>query len=807
MRYRLLIVFILFLFVQFGGYSQQSNVGFKELLEQGEQKIESGKFDEKLLCDLVVNKLNAYRNYRYDLEDLIPDTLLEKAATDQSRFMLNWQSETLKGPFRYKTTGKRLKYNGGSVIAAEVVKKVSTAKSSGPLSYNEVADEVIFKWFASKKYESVLTDPIWVLCGCAATLEEDGRKAYVSVVLGNYRSYNTGKELRSMMDIPYSKRKRGLKPYDKNECKRCDRFKNIESLVEGIYLEDGEIRLRYDNLKTLKKLFKDKRDGIAIDIVQKRQFGCDTANIVDNNLVNKGIMLKMVKSQKLFEMNRIPGRRPDSINTYLGRFPENLSDSCEINLLIIQNKKVCRTLTPVFFRTGKSGNADTIEMLADTVTIQETEYKPVATNSSVQFKIPFEAAKSEFKREDIEPFLALLKEPDFIIDELSITAYSSIEGTDEINRRIQNERAKSIVNALRERQRSDFITNVYSDYNIADFNSDIALTPYSYLAGKQVSEIQEEILEKKLAKKLEPLLSRHRYALIEMKITYDIEGEKEQAFVLKRFNDEVAMSNFPAALAIQKYIFRKVLEGEYDSFAVMGQMIPQRSYPGSETLLSGLLMNKLWLEKFINQGEADINFCGKVNAYNLLAPDNVYILFNRLLCNVMHDEFADENGLRKMAGEIEGLYESVLSQKTVDELNLRFRFKVIQAVDTLGKESVIVPESLSRIKDIVNLKENSCTNALKLAYIFIDNEDRDFACRLIEPFIKSEEATEELLVTYISLCTYFESRIQSARFAKAIKRISSEYPETFCRLMKNHEISFQVLVNPDVKSVYCDVCQ
>jgi len=111
--------------------------------------------------------------------------------------------------------------------------------------------------------------------------------------------FNAGSARREELTTPFTTKKYGLKKFDDKICKRCDKFRNIESLHKGIYVKDNNIYFKYDEFKALKKLLKDPSDGLVIDVIQRTQYPCEGDNIINNNLVNKGVMVKDIKPLNL----------------------------------------------------------------------------------------------------------------------------------------------------------------------------------------------------------------------------------------------------------------------------------------------------------------------------------------------------------------------------------------------------------------------------------------------------------------------------------------------------------------------------
>ncbi len=769
------------------------------------QRIDLDDFNNKLLEEIILEKVNKKRGEEnYDF--FVVNKILQNAAEDQATYMANKQEATLYQSGKKKTTGKRIAYYGGSTFGDEVVTKMSPKKGKYTLTYNTLADNIVFKLFKSKKSARVLMNPAYMLTGIAARLDEPKKKVYVSIVLGNYDSFNEGVSRREEMDLPYTTKKYGLKHRDKKICRKLRKYKNLYDLQQSLVVKDRKIYLDYPNMKKFKKIIKrDNKDGLAVDIVQRSQFDCTGPNIMDNSLVNRGIMLKRVWSKKLYKKNMYTGKaRKKRIKVLLGELPEGLDDDYELNLLIIKSKHVCRTIQPVPKVEGDVEYDRQLEWLADTVMGDSIKpYKVEPETKILTFKIPFEKAKYEYKPEDIEPFIEKLNEPDFIINKIKIYAYSSIEGSDKVNLKLQKKRAESILEAIKSRQKQKIQPEIKTAYNWDDFVKDLQGTEYEYLTKMDLKQAQQEIRKKHLAKKLEPWLKNQRYALIEMHITYDVSTpKKEQKYVLSRFNMAVENMNKPKALAIQKFIFKKVVSKVYDSLAVTGQKIPEK--PG----FAGLLMNKLWLLRYIREDDIDKNYCKKIDALYHLDKQNFYIKYNYLYCNVLNKTLNNEDTIDWIQTQIDSLYEKPISKKTVDALNLEFQMRVVEAIDTTEKPSKLLLTTLDRIKEIVNIKERTdWQNAMKLSFLFVQAKDYNFAAKILEPYIYDDNVFEELLYNYILLSTYSDARIFSNKLVYAMKKLQKMDPERFCNLFDNKILSFQVFRNTQIKDLYCSKCK
>lgn len=807
----LIFTFLLLLSIsaQSQSYINLEAPGIKELYQR---PIDPEDFRPEILNKLVLLYINTYRE-KEKLDTLSLESILNNAADDQAKFMAEIQNATLDGEGKKKTTAARIIYYGGSGIGVEMVAKMPISKGMERFTYGKVAEDVGFKWVNDKKSLEYINSTRYVLAGVGSAIDADKKKVYVSMLMSNFTLFNQGAALHNQLAVPYTTKKYGLKPYDSKICKRCDKYRNIENLHRGLYIKDGYVYFKYDQYKQLKKLLKDPTDGLALDFIQKEQYSCNQPNIVDFRLVNKGIMTKRVKPSKMEKKNLINDEkeRKRRIDVQLAKIPDNIGTDYEINLLVIIDKHVCRVISPFFDDEAAIEFTKEIELLADTLVVGTPEYTPLVEKASLEFIIPFERNKFEYKPEDIEPLINKLNEPDFIINKLTIEAYSSVEGTEESNRMLQRKRAESIVEALKQRQRVKFISNIVTDYNIEDFKRDVKGTEWEKLANMSVKEIQDYIKNNNLEKRMEPILQKHRYARIKMDITYKLDPENEEKYVLNRFNKNVRENNLTQALAIQKYIFKKVVQKKYSKEAVFGQQIPEKpEFAGllmNKLWLSGLLMNKLWLEKYVNKDELGEDYCNRIAKLHELAPDNFYIRYNHYYCRILFDEFKTEKQFNDLQRDISSMYATGLKRRTVDLLNLEFQFKKIQVLDTLDIPSPLLLAALDTIKSISKLTETNWQNSLKLAYIFMGQKDYEFAAKLIEPYINKNNVFDELIFSYLSVCSHLPHKYSSPKFTLAVQKAIELDPNRFCSLYRKKKLSIQSLENPFVKELYCKTCK
>ena len=155
-----------------------------------------------------------------------------------------------------------------------------------------------------------------------------------------------------------------------------------------------------------------------------------------------------------------------------------------------------------------------------------------------------------------------------------------------------------------------------------------------------------------------------------------------------------------------------------------------------------------------------------------------------------------------MQQEIDALYKSKIKKKLVDGLNIEWQFKIIESLDTIDDAEPQIEACINKIKGFYNFKEASWQNALKLAYVFTRGKDYKFSSTVLEPFLKVENVSEDLIFSYISIASHLPEKFYSRTFSDALHKAKEKNPERYCKLFGEPYMSFQVLDNPNAKKDY-----
>jgi len=765
--------------------------------------IDAEQFDGRVLGDAVLYILN-YELNKQSFQVLKPLEEIYPIAQEKADAVAKAGSVS-EVSSKYDIVSLFSSHGYAPVGCDELVIKMSARSGNEYNTYYQLAQDIVLKWLNYKKSLRVLKSGDNVYVGMGTVLDDRG-KAYVVAAIANYKTLNKGVNMVKESGLPVSTSSQGLKPYDESVCKSVKRYSKLSRHANDISVaEDGTIYFETHEYRQFKKLLRESKDGLVADVVIKKQFTiCGSENIVDYNQVNKGVMQKKLMQAKLLKLNEYEGKEArNKFKVALGTVPEGIGEY-EINLLIVKDKHVCASLMPYTVEQEKVNYSYTIKPLADTVTaLGRVNYTPVPDTFDLHFKIPFDAGATVYKDKDVAPLLDSLGKSYLIINHAKITACSSIEGDDEVNEELRKQRAQSIKKIFIENNIESERVDVATKDSWDEFYKDLKTSKYKYLARMEKQKLKEYISKRRLEAKLEPVLSKHRYAQIDLDVYNDVTGNKEQFFLAQRFNRLVSQSDSVEALRMQKFIIQNVLDGTYER-SVLGLM----SMPADSKTFAGMRMNKLWLEYRVDNKKPDHYFARVVDSLFDLDPDNEYIAFNKAYCDLLFVPLETERQVMNVQSNIDRLYTSSINRETLNPLNLEFQLKILQNIDSISvaDEDDFSDAVLEKIKDIFEVKQEDWQGALNISALFVKQKDYAFAAKILEPYVSAYKVEETLLFQYISICSALQKKINSEVFSIAVDKASDVDPGRLCKMFQDGKISVQFFENPDVKSVYCKTC-
>lgn len=753
------------------------------------------------LPKILITELNKFR-IKNGLDTFETNqVLVDAAAIDAAKF-----AKAGAAKVDQTKAQKNLVKAGGTNKGEELTMLAPVSKGRDNYKTTDVAKVVWVRWTNNKKDKEILLKAQYMIIGIKCEMQKDGKKVVVTAMLGGYDSFNTGAKKKKELPVPFnSKSKKLLKP-DAKSCKNCEKWKNYDLLQKGLKVENGKIYLEYANLKDLKRLLKKTKDGLAVDVVQRAQYDNADYNIVDNNLQNKGVMGKVISKDQIFSKNLI---KPDpkakkkvkinKLKIEMGKFNKKITGPYELNLIVVQDGHVCKTVTRSYLEKGDQESNTPIGIIpADSTVGLKPAFEPRSESSILNFTIPFEKNKSEFKPEDVQPFIRALNEPDFVIDGLYIYAYSSIEGDATANAKLQRKRAESVTKVLQSMQQNKITPHIETKDSWNLFELEMEDGKYDELVklGKDKA-IRKINNDKTLLTELEPVFAKQRFAQMVMDVTYDISGNKEQRFTTVSFNRVVKANKMAQAYKIMEYAASQRIAKKYTDDVLDSLKVPETPQ------FINLLNNKAYYNYLAQSSIVDEDDLAEFKKLEKIDPTNDVVRYNRIFCSIKLDTtIGSKEQQGKMQQEIDAFYKTKIKKKLVDGLNIEWQFKIIESLDTTDNAEAQIEACITKIKSFYNVKETTWQNALKLAYVFTRGKDYKYSSSVLEPFLKVQGVSEDLIFSYISIASHLPEKFYSRVFSDALHKAKEINPDRYCKLFGDPFMSFQVLDNPNAKKDY-----
>lgn len=548
-------------------------------------------------------------------------------------------------------------------------------------------------------------------------------------------------------------------------------------------------------------LITSKKDGLAIDLVSPDIFQCDNPTPAAKSSIHTGFLMPPLSKA---EIEQKTFWHPNGyILIKMGALPPQFKGKdVEANYLIIKDKNLCHYTNIVnvdfsgweLLKTG---------LYYDTLTSDQMKGKFKDVSKSLVFTVPFEKDKFQYKKEDIRPLYDSLNMTDYTIKSIRIKAYTSVEGQLERNLVLQNQRAESMVKALQSYQNEKMESTISADENWVEFLSDISTSPYSNFLSLSKAEIKEKLKSQDLLNKLEPLLSRHRKAIIELEMEKRLSYQESDPVELKKyFKESINKHNLDEALYLQKIIFYKIKKEE-----IPEQFIGELEIP--ETLEYGRLLINYAAHQFENDYDHTFEAIAAFKKLEVLLPKSKEIKYNLAVLKMrawLKTDLLEES--QSLLKEIEALRSLGIADPLVRRLLINYYIILseikMQKKDYVGKDKALqfIYNSYSPLK----LKDDDLVN---LAKYFSFYSKFDWSIQVLLPRVNKISASNDLLFYYLSLTIYNTKYTSNKYYRTTLLNAVSKDKLRFCSLFDSIDkggVTFQLLTDPYLKKTYCENC-
>lgn len=256
------------------------------------------------------------------------------------------------------------------------------------------------------------------------------------------------------------------------------------------------------------------------------------------------------------------------------------------------------------------------------------------------------------------------------------------------------------------------------------------------------------------------------------------------------------------AIAIQKYIIRQIEYQRYRNFQV-DRLVIEETKQNIPFLTNQLYMSYYPLEKPTEE------ITSKAQTILNLDPRNQISIFNHCVATALVQIPENTTEIAKKQSDIDKLYTlDAIPKDRVNNLNIEFQVLVLEYLKNAPQNSehtTLSTNTFAKIKEIRNPVMDSWEAAYKLAKIFIDGGDYDYAIDIMTPFIDNSRVSDDFIFAYVSLTGHKEEYFMSSLFTKAIKIAKERDARFLCVVLD--KLTPCIYDNAEVREIICDFCR
>lgn len=588
-------------------------------------------------------------------------------------------------------------------------------------------------------------------------------------------------------------------------CRPClDAFMRKPKETQFSVKRDGaNLFLEINDKEWLKRLIQHPDDGIAIDVVSKDRYRCNET--LEEKQI-KGVLLKPLYGNRVTD-----ALKPHGTNLFrllIGKLtPDQMQKELEYNILFLSQKRMCRYQV-IYNLASYPWDLLDMGMYLDTITYQNQAIQNkgkdyILKHKTITFKVPFEKNKSTYSATDIKPLYDSLRLTDYTIQTIQIKGYSSVEGTTERNLELQQQRAKSIADALQSFQKPNIKTEVTSSENWVEFFNDLPKTKYADWKTLSKEQIKAKLVGN-ISKELEPILQMHRKAVVRLELEkidrYEsLTGDQ----LVAKFNQAIQSDQLAEAKEIQNSIFKKM-----QAKVVSPDLFSKLQLP-KQIKYVGFLNNNAAFKAWMDEQESLIVYHELLDLEKL-APKDGKVKYNLAALRIKLWRYKVlEIKEPELRIQINDLKKFGISQVLIDRLLINLH--IIKAENQMRQRDFKNKDlSVAFIEKNYQKIPLSNQDYLSLAQFFTYYANIDKAATLLEGKSRQIDIDEDLLFYYINLTVINKELIEKQDYRTILLNASNLNLKRFCRLFEPVEkggVTFQMLESDFLRGVYCEVCK
>lgn len=830
--------------------------------------------NEKYLEYLIKEKIDSVR-IQHKLSPLFNDSILYVASKFHAKYLFEKRELSHTEPENPKTETpqKRAEFFGAvnylvgeNVVFTLVGKPVKGKSSSAHINstYDDVATDIVSAWVHSPgHYKNIITPAynstglsIWVdpVTSRIYSVQKFAKRLYEYDFIENkqmfpYSNYKSPHVVTSFNEVE-AKLHKGKHAFKIKQpklpaCQSCNANANSMAFMgTSLKIENGTIVMSSYEAAPFFNMLKKRKDGFAVEIVVYEPFDCGNPQYYTNQsrrskqCIFNGTVLKPIYKRDALKGFKPGGKKRKQIQKRLdagkvkkyelklGKVSKSITSYYEVNLLLIQKKRLCRV------KHFSSFCGDTLEYFYPLSYIHDTVSNAADVcyeNKTLTFVVPFEKNKTEYKLSDITSLSDSLFSPSFITDSATIHAYSSVEGDEDLNKKLQQKRAENIIKVIESNQTLAIHKTITSEENWTLFEEQIKkANELKIFEGLTHEQIKTKLQDTLLQKKCEKFLNAQRKAKIQLKGHEIIDDRNIEKYILskvtglkKRYNklkyaegnDERKNEIIDSLNLYMGLAYNKIKEG------VIAEKFFQKFDIDDENKYQQYKLNRLSYEVQITGVKmGDVEwlrdvYSDVVSLYNE-GQKSFFIIYNML--NFIQQHGKDMQVVISETAEAEYINELRIYVKTeaekdlADKIAMNYNFRVgrMPVYTLTGTQRVLVELALKDIYDYFSKKTLEQNELNRLAAYFTYHGKSDWVVALLWPqYEKRINNVEGLsLLAKVLYQNYEESG--NAVYYNFLKDLYSILGgENWCPMFVGPcNISFQAFDYELFRNFYCEKC-
>ncbi|MFW5706567.1 MAG: hypothetical protein ACOC12_01490 [Bacteroidota bacterium] len=606
----------------------------------------------------------------------------------------------------------------------------------------------------------------------------------------------------------YSQQGHSYREYSRDICISTERHYNRipEEILFQVEVKDHMFYLVFNDEEWFDDFFSEERRQLGVKMVRKEFFACHEAALTDPD--KYFYYLEPVSYQ---DMKKSRFTNADGIFLVpLGAAPVTFIQSeYDHGIIISRKNRPCvehwYTRRPVhdWELLQQALIVDSLFFPADTM-VKQRHSEPVHMDFTFSLDILFPKNELTFNRDTLRKFIYSLPLQAKEVEKISISAFASIEGPENRNKELYENRAKVIYDELSVMIPDTGQYYITVDENWEAFYNDIAQSTFHELKEKNHEEIRLLLRDEKTSRELESILRNHRKARVTVIMNQSIDpvssslDELWDFFSLTLYDEDTRN-----ALIIQDAIFRH-LEG-----VPLAGAFPD-SLPIPDSKHFSFVFNRdhvfRYHKGYTNLHEAHSLFEKLADHF----PDDGAIRFN--ITELLFRKWLEDPGQvdeKELLEKINALPDYQVPANAYNRLKLNYHLvKLNQSMDERDRRQR--NRSIRAIRNLYPSTRLNETELLSMAGFFAAYKQNVLAERLLRPYVRVELPDEDILFYYFKLTVAEESIMNMRWYDDLLHKALEVNPVRFCALFqpvsRKDASGLSLLFRENFRTLYCVHC-